>query len=267
MTSGDGLSVLLVWLTCVVLSLFVEPNYDNRAVPELLYYSVYEVAVGWLIGFHLFDRLAPRSVRFIALSCLLIASGTLVNEGVVEPLVFGAGPINFEGLYYGVLGSATTATLFLLLRMARLLRASKENATQAGAGALPSTGSVSPPALATDNEDCFFVRVADETRRIRAADVIYMKAERDFTHIVCSSGSHFASESLKGLLERSSRFGLVRAHKSFAVNLGRVDRLTRTEAGLGDQKVPVGRRYWPVLADTWRQSRSPAPAGQAEPCF
>ena len=102
------------------------------------------------------------------------------------------------------------------------------------------------------------MQVAGETRRIRAADVIYFKAERDFTHVVCSTGNYFVSEGLKSLLDRTAPFGFARVHKSFAVNLRRLDRLTRTEAGLGCERVPVGRSYWRAVADVLRPASAPA---------
>lgn len=247
---SDRLAILLVWLGSLLLALFVEPNYQQAAVHELVYYSIYNVAVGALVGFHLFDRHARRSVgRFAALGGLAIVAGTLVNEAFVEASLFRTGPINFEGVYYGLLEAATTATLFLLLRLFGSLRAP-------------------PSAAAADASDTarreapghFLVRIGSETRRIRADDVICLKAERDYTHIVCSSGRYFASESLKDLLEKSSALGLKRVHKSFAVNLRRVDRLTATEAGFGDERVPVGRRYRQALAEAWRRQNM---AGEA----
>lgn len=224
------------------------PNYQQAAVHELLYYSVYNVAVGAFVGFHLFDRLAPRSLgRFAVVAALAIVAGTLVNEAVVEADLFRTGPINFEGVYYGLLESATTATLFLLLRLFRTVRGGPRDA----AGGASERARPGGPGE-------FFVRIGGGSRRIRADDVLYLKAERDYTHIVCASGRYFASESLKVLLEKSAPLGLVRVHKSYAVNLRRLDRLTGSEAAFAEESVPVGRRYRNAVHEAWRHGRSPA---------
>jgi hypothetical protein len=247
----DVLCILLVWLTSLVLTFTVQPNYDEAPVSQQLYYTFYNVGIGWLIGFHQFDRLARQDLSsFAALSCVAIAAGTLINEAVVEPEIFRTGPINGEGVYYGLVDAATTAAFFLLIRLGALLRREKKSPSVHLA---PGPSPAAPSAPTAAEGDCIFVRVADETRRVLVADVIYLKAERDFTHIVCCGCSLFASESLKRLLEKSRPLGFVRVHKSFAVNLRRVDRLTRTEVGLGHWRVPVGRRYWPALAEMWRQ--------------
>ena len=250
---GDRTSILLVWFASLLLALFITPNYQQATVLELLYYSVYNVGVGAFIGFHLFDRLARKSLGwFAALSCLALVSGTLFNEALVEAILFRTGPINFEGVYYGLLEAATAATVFLVLRMFKSLHA------PAG-GPVPFVSDAASP-----DSGYFFARIGGETRRILAADVIYLKAERDYAHIVCASGRYFASESLKELLEKSAPLGLVRAHKSFAVNLRKVEWLTRSEAGSGDERVPVGRRYRRALWEAWQQSGSPSGTRAAE---
>ena len=134
----------------------------------------------------------------------------------------------------------TTATLFLLLRLFGTLRGAR--------GGAEAARDPAPPA----DSGHFFVRVGSGTRRVCAADILYLRAERDYAHIVCTDGRVFVSESLKELLEKAAPYGLVRVHKSFAVNLNRIERLTRTEAGLSDECVPVGRRYSKSLAEAWR---------------
>ena len=184
--------------------------------------------------------------------------GTLVNESLVEPLAFGEGPINAEGVYYGLAGSLSMAGFFLLIRLAERLHALRRRVpSEPERQNDPEARAASPGPFDAD-ANCFFVRVAGRTHRIHAPDVVYMAAERDFTRIVCANDEHFVSESLKSLLGRSAGFGLVRVHKSFAVNIGRVERLTRTQVQLGDCRVPVGRRYWPALAETWPARSAPS---------
>jgi hypothetical protein len=231
-------------------SLFVQPHEVSAA--ERLYYSFYNVAAGALVGFYLFDRVPKDGFALFAVrAAAAILFGTLANEMVVEPFVFGTGPINGVGVYYGITDSLSWAGIFLLVRLAgwlQILQPRFDAGPEAPAGP-DSRAASSGPAGA--DADCLFVRVAGGTRRIRAADVLYMKAERDFTRIVCANGEHFVSESLKSLLARSARLGLIRVHKSFAVNLGRVERLTRAQVRLGGCDVPVGRRYRPAFVQSW----------------
>lgn len=252
----DAAAIAIIWLVSMAVDFFVAPNYDQVTKTELFYYTIYNTAVGAFIGFYLLDRLGRPDLRlFLAAACAAWLGGTLINEAVVEAWFFQTGPINMEGVYYGLVDALTMTAIFVLLRLPKQLRAADERAREPWPNAAPADRPL--PQDRIDTADCFFVRVAGETRRIFAADLIYLEAEKDFTRLVCATGEHFVSESLKSLIERSSGFGIVRVHKSFAVNLRRVERMTRMEVRLGEHRVPVGRTYWEELDDAWTM-RTPA---------
>ena len=249
----DALVILVALAVSVCLSLFVQPHDAEVSTSERLYYTFYNVAAGALVGFYLFDRLPKDGFTLFAVrAAAAILLGTLVNEIVVEPFVFGAEPINGVGFYYGLTDSLSWTAIFLLLRLAGGLKALQQRRHAEPGTASDPQASAASSRPADAGAACLFVRVANDTRRIHAPDVIYMAAERDFTRVVCANGEHFVSESLKSLLERSVELGLIRVHKSFAVNLGRVERLTRTDVRLGERRVPVGRRYRAAFVQSWR---------------
>lgn len=246
---GDALFVLAVLLAYAANALWLEPDYEQRPAIELLYGCALSVGTGALIGFVLFDRYGFRRVgQFLGATVALIAVAALINEAIVEPNLFGDGPLNGEGLYYSVTDIVGGALIFFVLRLLQLL--SRHLAATAA------------PAAGPGETGWLFVRIANQTHRILASDLLYMKAERDFTHVVCGSGTWFVSESLKDLLARASTFGMVRVHKSFAVNLRRVDRLTGSGVEVGGLNVPVGRTFRAKLAADWmgEAAETPRPA-------
>lgn len=238
---SDLVWIFLVWAATAFNLLFVEFHYDEFSNAELIYYSFYNVGIGALVGFFLYDRIDRFGLAgATAAAAGLILGGTLINEILIEPVIFRTGPMNSEGLYYGVVDASMFAGVFVLFRVARQLNFFRERLVELAATRLAAPETAS-----------FFVRVAGETRRIFPADLLYMRAEKDFTRIICRNGEHFVSESLKSLVERVQPFDIVRVHKSFAVNLGKVDRLTRGEAWIGDIAIPVGRRYAQSFAEDW----------------
>lgn len=263
MVARYGVWILLVWIVSAIVSLAVEPNYDNASNAELIYYTIYNVAIGSFVGLYLPERISRGGWTLSVLrACAAIITGTLINELVIEPSVFGTGFINAEGVYYGLVEALTTSGIFLLLRIALCLRALQQQVEAATAGILHPRADEAPPEGDNEESNCFFVRVAGESRRIFPADLLYMEAEKDFTRIVCTNGEHFVSESLKSLLQKSSRHGIARIHKSFAVNLQRVEKLTRTEALLGEIRVPVGRKYWEEFSPAWKTQPPASPSTQ-----
>lgn len=241
---NDGIAILVIWIVTWFNAVFVEPNYDEFSTAELTYSTVCNAVVGAIVGFYLFDRVTSTGLSgFAARASAVIVGVTLFNEILIEPFAFGQGPINGEGVYHGVLDSLIAALLFMLLRLVGRV-ASLQRHARAALDAIRAA----PSRAATA---CFLVRVAGETRRIYVKDVLYLQAERDFTRIVCDDGEHFASENLKSLIEKAQGLDILRVHKSYAVNVERVDRITRMEACIGDIVVPIGRRHWQEFSERW----------------
>lgn len=251
----DALAILLVWFAWLALSFLVAPDYGDRSVGERLFFSVYTVAVGAAVGFHLFDRLPKDGfLLFAARAASVLLFAVLLNEGVIEPLAFGLAPISRAGIYYALTDGLSIIVVFVLIRLGQRLGLRED----LSAPVMAETSSNREQALTDGDADCFFVRVPGGTRRLRAADVLYIQAERDFSRIACIQGEHFVSESLKSLLAKAAGLGLVRIHKSFAVNLLHVDQLTRLSVRAGGRSLPVGRRHWPEVATAWRVRSSRA---------
>lgn len=246
---ADGIAILIIWAVTWFNAVFVEPNYDEFSTAELTYSTASNALVGAIVGFYLFDRLATTGAAgFAARAAALILAVTLFNEIVIEPFVFGQGPINGEGVYHGVLDPLITASLFIILRLLGLVSGLRHHA-KAALDAIRSGSSQTGTA-------CFLARVAGETRRIHVKDVLYFQAERDFTRIVCDDGEHFASENLKSLLEKAGAQDILRVHKSYAVNVRRVDRITRMGACIGSVVVPIGRRHSREFSERWAAQAS-----------
>lgn len=238
----DALTILSVGASIWFVNLFVEPHYGEFTFAELTYSSFYNTLIGCLVGFGLFDRLHRDGlIAFASKAVAVILAGTLINEIIVEPMIFDDGPINREGVYHGVLDALVMTSVFLLIRVVgrlNFLQARAASALQLFTGRMPEP-------------DSFLVKVATETRRVFVQDVMYLAAERDFTRIVCSEGEHFASESLKNLVAKTEPFGIARIHKSYAINMRRVDRIAPGEARIGDALIPVGRQYWKSFVSRW----------------
>lgn len=248
---ADAVVIAVVWGAWASLSLFVAPSYGDRGIYEQLFSSAYAVAVGAAIGFCLFDRLPSDGFGlFAARATAALLFAVLFSEAVVEPLLFGLEPISRAGVYYALTDGLSITIVFILIRLGQRVSLLRDD-QQA------RTASNGDPAESRLTEQCFLARIAGGARRIYPSDVIYMQAERDFTRIVCLQGEYFVSENLKCLVAKSAKFGLVRVHKSFAVNLRQVDQLTRSKVQAAGRSLPVGRRHWPDVAMAWRGLHPP----------
>lgn len=85
---------------------------------------------------------------------------------------------------------------------------------------------------------------ADKTNyRIQTADILYLKAEVDYVRFVTLNQQILILDSLQNWKEKLSGFGFVRTHRSYIVNLEKVEKTSGNQIIIGDEIIPIGRTY------------------------
>jgi DNA-binding LytR/AlgR family response regulator len=97
-----------------------------------------------------------------------------------------------------------------------------------------------PPAIQTEH---FFVKVGSDLRRLCLADLIYLRAEGDYVSLITTSGRLFVAGKMSNWEERLPSSQFARVHKSYIVNLARVERISGPSIVLEEAAVPIGRSY------------------------
>ena len=109
-----------------------------------------------------------------------------------------------------------------------------------------------PPAqsaVAADNH--FFVYAEYEEIRIVTADIRYVESMGDYVKIYLAGQDRpvVTLERLKNLARQLEEKGFQRIHRSYLINLARVDAKQRSRVRLGADWLPVGETYADRLAD------------------
>jgi len=95
-------------------------------------------------------------------------------------------------------------------------------------------------------QDFLFVRNKGQIKKIAIADIEYVEAKGDFTIICTSSNREVANISLQNILvSLGDRF--VRCHKSYVVNIDRIDRIVGNDIFVGPKRVAIGRTFKEAL--------------------
>jgi two-component system, response regulator PdtaR len=92
-------------------------------------------------------------------------------------------------------------------------------------------------------DDHIFVKSNYRFIKITLSDILYMEADNNHTVIQASQQKLAIRQSLSAILERLAMPRLVRTHRSFAVNLDRVDSFNDYEVRVGEFDIPLGRNY------------------------
>jgi len=107
------------------------------------------------------------------------------------------------------------------------------------------------PEASVSQQEFLFVRNKGQLKKIAIPDIEYVVAKGDFTIICTSDSREVANISLQDiLLSLGDRF--VRCHKSYVVNIDRIERIVGNDIFIGDTRIGIGRTFRAgVLGRIW----------------
>lgn len=110
---------------------------------------------------------------------------------------------------------------------------------------------VAPPAAPASTE--MFVKVGSRSLRVNFDEVLYIEALSTYSVLVMPTQKHIVYHTLKSLTERLPFHNFMRVHRSYIVNMQRIEAVEDYVLKLGSYQVPVGKSY---QEDFQRQLRS-----------
>lgn len=85
---------------------------------------------------------------------------------------------------------------------------------------------------------------ADKTiYRTKTEDVLYLKAEVDYVKFATVDKQVLVLDSLQNWEEKLSGLNFVRTHRSYIVNLDKVEKTSGNQIFIGNEVIPIGRTY------------------------
>ncbi|MGI4874056.1 MAG: LytR/AlgR family response regulator transcription factor [Janthinobacterium lividum] len=88
-----------------------------------------------------------------------------------------------------------------------------------------------------------FVKVGGRSLRINFDEVLYIEALATYSIIVTATQKHIVYLTLKALAERLPFSNFLRVHRSYVVNMNRVEAVEDYMLKIGQYEVPVGKSY------------------------
>lgn len=122
-----------------------------------------------------------------------------------------------------------------------------ETTTNPGSTDEPPNQSIRPETPNRDTilkiDDYVFIKQGFQFVKINLADILILEAEDNYTYFVTTTKRYILRLSLSAALERLQFSRMVRVHRSFAVNVRRVDTFDEQSVTLDGHVVPVGKNY------------------------
>lgn len=88
-----------------------------------------------------------------------------------------------------------------------------------------------------------FLRDGAQHVRVSFQDILYLEADDNSTRVYCEARVYSVGRMLKEVLDEMGTERLERIHRSYAVNLDRIQAISDNGLHVGDRWLPIGRSY------------------------
>jgi len=102
-----------------------------------------------------------------------------------------------------------------------------------------------PAGVKTDslNDDYVYFKVDKKMVKTRMADVLYIESVKDYVKVRTADKEIVTQQKISYLEESLPRPQFLRIHRSFIINVEKIDAYSATDVEIGKFSVPIGRNY------------------------
>lgn len=114
-----------------------------------------------------------------------------------------------------------------------------------------------PPANVSATPDSFFVNVEYSLVRINFIEITHIEGMKDYVKIFLSTSAKpvLTKSTLKGIESKLPEKGFMRVHKSYIVNLSRIESIRSRQIYIGEHEIPVSESVMEDLLDAINYSK------------
>ena len=107
----------------------------------------------------------------------------------------------------------------------------------------PAAAAVTPKPDATAADSFVYFKVDKKMIKTRMADILYIESIKDYVKVKTADKEIITQQKISYLEESLPRDLFLRIHRSFIVNVERIDAYSATDVEIGKHFVPIGRNY------------------------
>jgi len=193
-------------------------DYLTTEKPDLVLLDIH--LAGILTGIQTAEAIRKKyTVPFLFLTALSDVQ-TLNQAKLTEPYAYLVKPVRKEELY-----SAIEISLY---------NASRRNAETSFAPSLKADLKIS---------DSIFVRSKKRLEKIRLVDILWVEASDIYVTVVTDKTRYLLSQSMKNVEERFPMDCFWRVHRSYIVQVDKIQALEEDSLIIENQAIPIGKTY------------------------
>ncbi len=92
-------------------------------------------------------------------------------------------------------------------------------------------------------QDSFFIKHKGDMIAVKPEDIVYAESYDNYTYVYTETEKYLLSQTLKKVEEKLTSSGFLRIHKSYLINLIRIDSISEGQLLLSGKEIPIGRSY------------------------
>jgi len=97
--------------------------------------------------------------------------------------------------------------------------------------------------IVLDKEPYTYIKAEKKLYKVYLKDIAYVEALKDYVKVVCEKKTLITKLSISSFEEKLPQEHFVRIHRSYIVNISRIEAFNSTEVDILDRQLPLGRSY------------------------
>lgn len=108
-----------------------------------------------------------------------------------------------------------------------------------------------------DNEgkvlkDSFFVKQNHQNIKVQIEDIIYIKSDNNYLEIYTKERRHIIRSSLRDFISQLSSKKFLQIHRSYIVNMEKIDSFSSTTLLVDKKELPVSKQYKQIISEHFK---------------
>jgi DNA-binding LytR/AlgR family response regulator len=98
------------------------------------------------------------------------------------------------------------------------------------------------PEVVDNSNLYFFIKAKGKTIRLLLTDILYIEGLKDYVIFYTINGNHISLHSMKELIEKLPVNQFIRIHKSYIVEVNKIEEIGGNQVKISGKQLPIGRQ-------------------------
>lgn len=93
------------------------------------------------------------------------------------------------------------------------------------------------------NENVIWLKADKKLHRVEVSDIVYIEATGDYLKFVCKKTKFIVHNRMQTMEEELEKYNFCRIHRSYIIQITKIDFIEANRVGIGGVELPVGASY------------------------